>query len=111
MRKTAVLLATAIIAAAASAQMKTSTQPQSPIQVTGPKLQVQPEPPLESARRIDRETAIEMVKEGKAVWVDVRPKDAFDSGHIKGAINIPLSDILLRLKDIPPKKEIITYCA
>ena len=66
---------------------------------------------LDSAKRIDRETAIEMVKEGKAVYIDVRPKNEYEAGHIAGAINIPLGELLTRLKDIPPKKYLITYCA
>jgi 3-mercaptopyruvate sulfurtransferase SseA len=111
MRKTAVLFAIAIVAGAASAQMKTSTQPPSPIQISGPKLQPQPEPPLESARRVDRDAAMKMVKAGKAVYVDVRSRESYNEGHIPGAISIPLSEVLVRLKDLPPKKEIITYCA
>jgi 3-mercaptopyruvate sulfurtransferase SseA len=67
--------------------------------------------PLESARRITREEAIKMIKAKKAVFVDVRPKDAYDQAHIKGAINIPLGDVLTRVKEIPPKTFIITYCA
>jgi len=63
------------------------------------------------ARRITREEAIKLVKEKKAVYVDVRGKDQYDQGHIKGAINIPLGDILTRLREIPPKTFIITYCA
>ena len=67
--------------------------------------------PLESARRITREEAIKMIKAKKAVFVDVRPKESYDQAHIKGAINIPLGDILTRVKEIPAKTFIITYCA
>jgi 3-mercaptopyruvate sulfurtransferase SseA len=66
---------------------------------------------LESARRITREEAIKLVKEKKAVFVDVRGKDQYDQGHIKGAISIPLGDILTRVHEVPPKMFIITYCA
>ncbi|HXA20050.1 MAG TPA: rhodanese-like domain-containing protein [Thermoanaerobaculia bacterium] len=97
----------------ANAQMKSAVPPgmQTSPQVT----QATPIPtaqaPLESARRITREEAIKLVKEKKAVYVDVRAKDSYDQGHIKGAINIPLGDILTRLREIPPKTFIITYCA
>jgi 3-mercaptopyruvate sulfurtransferase SseA len=67
--------------------------------------------PLESARRISREEAIKMVKAKKAVYVDVRGKSFYDQGHIKGAINIPLGDLMTRVREIPPKTFIITYCA
>jgi 3-mercaptopyruvate sulfurtransferase SseA len=66
---------------------------------------------LESARRISREEAIKLIKEKKAVFVDVRARDQFDQGHIKGAISIPLGDLLTRVHEIPPKTFIITYCA
>jgi rhodanese-related sulfurtransferase len=52
-----------------------------------------------------------MVKSGKAVWIDVRPKSDYDLGHIKGAINIPLSELSNRWGDLPIKKTLITYCA
>jgi 3-mercaptopyruvate sulfurtransferase SseA len=70
-----------------------------------------PQAPLESAKRISREEAIKMVKAKKAVYVDVRGKSFYDQGHIKGALNIPLGDLLTRIKEIPPKTFIITYCA
>ncbi|HSP33325.1 MAG TPA: rhodanese-like domain-containing protein [Thermoanaerobaculia bacterium] len=66
---------------------------------------------IDNARRIARDEAIKLVKEGKAVFVDVRGKDSYDASHIKGAISIPESQILTRLKELPPKKMIITYCA
>jgi len=98
----------------ASAQYKSAAPPGSSApapQVT----QATPIPvaqePLESARRISREEAIKLVKARKAVYVDVRGKEFYDKGHIKGAINIPLGDILTRVREIPPKTFIITYCA
>jgi rhodanese-related sulfurtransferase len=51
------------------------------------------------------------LKEG-AVIVDVRSPQEFKSGHIKGAINIPLDRIDVDFKKIPhPEKGVITCCA
>ena len=108
MRKSAVVLAVAI-AGAAFGQMKPAQQ--NPVQISSPTIQTQAEAPLESAKRISREEAIKSVAAGKAIWVDVRPKDQYDQSHIKGAFSVPLSELLTRLKELPPKKEIITYCA
>jgi Rhodanese-like domain len=113
MRKLAVVLAIGI-AGAAFGQMKPA-QP-NPIQITAgtpqqATLTPQVEPSLDQAKRISREDAIKLVKEKKAIWVDVRPKEAFDSGHIKDAYNLPLGEIVTRFKELPPGKEIITYCA
>lgn len=45
------------------------------------------------------------------VVVDVRSKEEFDQGHIAGAVSIPYSEIEARYHELPPDKEIITYCA
>lgn len=113
MQRIAVIaIASLAIAGAACAQFKTSSPAPAPAPAPAPvTLTQQAEPSLESAKRIERTEAIKMVDEGKAVWVDVRPKDQYELGHIKGAINIPLSDLLTRLKDLPPHKYLITYCA
>ena len=53
----------------------------------------------------------QLVKDG-AIIIDVRSQGEFESGHIKGAINIPLDQLrnnLNKLKDKP--KPIITCCA
>ena len=109
MQRIAVIaIASLAIASTACAQYKKSSPAPAPAPVT---LTQQAEPSLESAKRIERTEAIKMVDEHQAVWVDVRPKDQYEIGHIKGAINIPLSDLMTRLKDLPPHKYIITYCA
>jgi rhodanese-related sulfurtransferase len=53
----------------------------------------------------------QLVKEG-AVIVDVRSKAEFDSGHIHGAINIPVDQLRNNLNKMKDKnKTIITCCA
>jgi len=53
-----------------------------------------------------------LVNQQNAQLLDVRPKEAFDQGHIVNAINMPLEDItsgkakLDKLK----KKPIVVYC-
>ena len=64
-----------------------------------------------SARRIGRDEAMRLVKAGKAVFVDVRSKETFDTGHIKGAISIPGSQMTARARELPQGKMVITYCA
>jgi len=47
----------------------------------------------------------------KAVTLlDVRPPDEFALGHLAGAINIPLKELLRRLDDLPRSKEVVAYC-
>jgi rhodanese-related sulfurtransferase len=72
---------------------------------------VQSDPAITHAPRITREDAIKMVREGKAVYVDVRSKATYDKGHIKGALSVPNSQLLGRIRELPAGKMIITYCA
>ena len=116
MRHLVAAMAVVALGGVASAQYRTPPQGTPAIPVTAnPNVQITPVNPveqsLESARRITREEAIKMVDAKKAIYVDVRPKDQYDIEHIKGAINIPLGDIVTRMKDLPKGKFIITYCA
>ena len=110
MRTLATAVFTVLIAGAACGQFKanqTSTAgTTASAQVANPATQS-----LDEARRIPRDEAIKMVKEGKAVWVDVRPKDQYDASHIKGAINVPLAELPGSFSKLPVHKILITYCA
>ncbi|MDF3026258.1 MAG: Rhodanese-like protein [Fluviicola sp.] len=43
--------------------------------------------------------------------IDVRTPSEFNGGHIKGAVNIPLSNISENLNKIKKDKPVITCCA
>jgi phage shock protein E len=46
-----------------------------------------------------------------AVIVDVRTPQEFQQKHVKGAINLPVEEILQgHLKKLPKGKEIVVYC-
>ncbi|THF77780.1 rhodanese-like domain-containing protein [Cohnella fermenti] len=47
--------------------------------------------------------------EGNKV-IDVREDHEFRRGHLKGAVNIPLSGLAQRLGDIPKDRAIYLYC-
>jgi 3-mercaptopyruvate sulfurtransferase SseA len=47
---------------------------------------------------------------GTAVIVDVRSAEAYQGGHITGAINIPTAEIAARLGELEKTQWIITYC-
>lgn len=42
--------------------------------------------------------------------IDVRTPDEFASGHIEGAVNIPVEEISGRLDEIPGDAPIVVYC-
>jgi rhodanese-related sulfurtransferase len=51
-----------------------------------------------------------MKKPENVVLVDVRNPYEFQTKHIKGAINLPLSQIRRKKVDIPTDKDVILYC-
>ncbi|HMY84005.1 MAG TPA: rhodanese-like domain-containing protein [Saprospiraceae bacterium] len=52
----------------------------------------------------------ELVKNGAQI-IDVRTKSEFQSGHIKGSVNIPLQMLSASLAKIKKDKPVITCCA
>lgn len=46
----------------------------------------------------------------KAQLIDVREANEFESGHILGARNIPLTQLKMRMKEIRPDKPVYLYC-
>jgi len=52
----------------------------------------------------------ELVQKG-AIIVDVRTPGEFMTGHIKGALNIPINTLVSRLNTLPNNKPLITCCA
>lgn len=68
-------------------------------------------PYSDGARRVTIDEMESLVKEGKAVIIDVRTQDSYDLGHIPGAKLIPSGDILNHISELPKDKLIITYCS
>lgn len=63
------------------------------------------------AGNIDGKAARLLVKEQKALVLDVRTDEEFNARHIEGAVNIPVDDLQQRLAELPDKKRpIIVYC-
>jgi len=60
--------------------------------------------PLPANELLDR------VREGLVTVLDVRPSEEYASGHLPGAINIPLSELEKQLDQLNPEHEIIAYC-
>ena len=51
----------------------------------------------------------ELMKKG-AVIIDVRSKREFESGHIDGAINIPVDELISNLNQLKDKNKTIVAC-
>lgn len=59
---------------------------------------------------ISREELLLRMREGGVTLLDVRPQDEFASGHLPGAINIPIEELERRLAELPAGGEIVAYC-
>jgi rhodanese-related sulfurtransferase/DNA-binding transcriptional ArsR family regulator len=51
-----------------------------------------------------------MIAGQNVLLLDVRPTEEFESGHITGAISIPLNVLIASLKDLSIGKEMVAYC-
>lgn len=46
----------------------------------------------------------------KVLVLDVRDRDAFEEEHIRGAVNVPATEIVSRLSGLPKDRTVVTYC-
>ena len=53
---------------------------------------------------------VKRLKDGMVTVLDVRPPREFASGHLPGAVNVPLAELERRLGELPRKREIVAYC-
>ena len=72
------------------------------------------ENPSDPFAKIPRMAVAELKKaldEGRAVAADVRPPEAFEEGHIEGALSVPEEDWAAHVEKVPKDKLVVTYCA
>lgn len=55
-----------------------------------------------------------LFSEGETLFIDSRPKEAFQTGHILGAVNLPVEEYkeeeALDLIFLPPEGTVVIYC-
>lgn len=59
---------------------------------------------------IGRSELLRKLSEGSILVIDVRPEREFQSGHITGAVSIPVDELPARLKELPKNRVIAVYC-
>lgn len=64
----------------------------------------------EGMERIDQKTLVERVRRGEVTLLDVRPSEEYQTGHIPGAISMPLSELKKHLDTLPKDGVIVAYC-
>jgi rhodanese-related sulfurtransferase len=60
--------------------------------------------------RITIQDAKALFDSGSVKIIDVREKQYYDAGHIKGAVNIPENTIGTKLSEVPKTGNLILYC-
>lgn len=55
-------------------------------------------------------SAVRGLVEKGAYFLDVRERPEYEAGHIRGAVNIPLSELRNRLEEIPKDRPLYVHC-
>jgi rhodanese-related sulfurtransferase len=64
----------------------------------------------DSLEAVPARELMQRAKKGLVTVLDVRPPEEFAAGHIRGAINVPLTELKKRLNEIPRDQEVVAYC-
>ena len=48
---------------------------------------------------------------GNFTLLDVREREEYENGHLRGAVSIPLDELEARAREIPRDRPVIIYCA
>jgi len=64
----------------------------------------------DSLEPIPASELLERAREGLVTVLDVRPREEYASGHLPGAINIPLGELEQQLDELDPDHEVVAYC-
>jgi len=59
---------------------------------------------------IPAQELLERVRADLVTVLDVRPPEEYQSGHLPGAINVPLNELESHFKNLDPEQEIVAYC-
>jgi rhodanese-related sulfurtransferase/DNA-binding transcriptional ArsR family regulator len=64
----------------------------------------------DSLQPVSARELVELIRADEVIVLDVRPGDEYASGHIRGAISIPVDELASRLAELDPEKEVVAYC-
>jgi rhodanese-related sulfurtransferase/predicted transcriptional regulator len=64
----------------------------------------------DSLEPVSRKELLHRMRDGLVSVIDARPPEEFAAGHLPGAINLPLSELRRRLRELPRGQEIVAYC-
>jgi rhodanese-related sulfurtransferase len=62
------------------------------------------------AEDVPREELMRRARSGQVVVLDVRPRHEYASGHIPGAVSVPVEELEQRLAELPAGVQVVAYC-
>jgi DNA-binding transcriptional ArsR family regulator len=62
------------------------------------------------AEDVPREELMRRARSGQVVVLDVRPRHEYASGHIPGAVSVPVEELEQRLAELSADVEVVAYC-
>ena len=62
------------------------------------------------AEDVPREELLRRARSGQVVVLDVRPQHEYASGHIPGAVSVPVEELEQRLAELPADVQVVAYC-
>ena len=65
---------------------------------------------FDGAPHVPRDDLEQLLNNGKVHLIDVRPRIEFESGHLTGAVSIPVEELPERIDSLPRHLPIIAYC-
>lgn len=65
---------------------------------------------VDGARPVTLEDFDALAAEEHVILVDVRPASEFASGHVAGAVNIPVVELASRMAELPADARVVAYC-
>jgi hydroxyacylglutathione hydrolase len=67
--------------------------------------------PQEPFKRISAQEAKELIDRGDVQIIDVRQPGEWMTGHVEGAVLIPVDSLFERVAEIEEDKDVLFYCA
>ena len=64
----------------------------------------------ENVESVEGDELADRVENGEVTLIDVRPREEYESGHLPGAISVPLEELEDRIEELPGDREIVAYC-
>lgn len=59
---------------------------------------------------VTRDQLARRLRDGDVVVLDVRPGPEYTSGHISGAVSLPVGELTRRLRHLPKDRQVVAYC-